>query len=59
MNQKRREDMAAILDVTRVHDHHPHRYDMGVVMDISMRVAVLDMGQKIAGGWRRSAPPAS
>ena len=53
MNQEEKEDMARfILDVneewgtTVILIEH----DMGVVMDISDRVAVLDMGQKIADG---------
>jgi branched-chain amino acid transport system ATP-binding protein len=53
MNQEEKEDMARfILDVneewgtTVILIEH----DMGVVMDISDRLAVLDMGQKIADG---------
>jgi len=53
MNQEEKEDMARfILDVNE--EWRPTiiliEHDMGVVMDISDRVAVLDMGQKISSG---------
>ncbi|MGH7267982.1 MAG: ABC transporter ATP-binding protein [Candidatus Rokuibacteriota bacterium] len=53
MNQEEKEDMARfILDVKE--EWHTTiiliEHDMGVVMDISDRVAVLDMGQKIGSG---------
>src|SRR5713101_1910140 len=53
MNQDEKEDMARyILDVNQERGVTVVliEHDMGVVMDISDRVAVLDMGQKIAEG---------
>jgi branched-chain amino acid transport system ATP-binding protein len=53
MNQEEKEDMARfILDVNQEWGTTVIliEHDMGVVMDISDRVAVLDMGQKIAEG---------
>src|SRR5258705_3753882 len=53
MNQEEKEGMARfILDVNEEWKTTiiPIEHDMGVVMDISDRVAVLDMGQKIAEG---------
>jgi len=53
MNQEEKEDMARfILDVNEERGTTVIliEHDMGVVMDISDRVAVLDMGQKIAEG---------
>jgi branched-chain amino acid transport system ATP-binding protein len=53
MNQEEKEDMARfILDVNQEWKRTIIliEHDMGVVMDISDRVAVLDMGQKIAEG---------
>ena len=53
MNQEEKEDMARfILDVNEERGVTVIliEHDMGVVMDISDRVAVLDMGQKIADG---------
>jgi branched-chain amino acid transport system ATP-binding protein len=53
MNQEEKEDMARfILDVNQEWKRTVIliEHDMGVVMDISDRVAVLDMGQKIAVG---------
>ena len=53
MNQDEKEDMARyVLDVNQERGVTVVliEHDMGVVMDISDRVAVLDMGQKIAEG---------
>src|SRR5712692_1027697 len=53
MNQEEKEDMARfILDVNQEWGTTVIliEHDMGVVMDISDRVVVLDMGQKIAAG---------
>jgi branched-chain amino acid transport system ATP-binding protein len=53
MNQEEKEDMARfILDIydERVNTIVLIEHDMGVVMDISHRVVVLDFGRKIAEG---------
>ena len=53
MNQEEKEDMARyVLDVNEERGTTVIliEHDMGVVMDISHRVVVLDMGQKIAEG---------
>ncbi|MBM3490660.1 MAG: ABC transporter ATP-binding protein [Alphaproteobacteria bacterium] len=53
MNQEEKEDMARyVLDVNEERGTTVIliEHDMGVVMDISERVVVLDMGQKIAEG---------